>query len=84
MDNVWFYQYKVNFYDENEQGHLSLYTREGLLAAKNLSEAVVILEKMYGNINDILRLTAITDGVFDFQENEEENLLIDYELIKIN
>lgn len=78
----WVYQYKVNFYDEDEKGHLKLYERDGLIFAIDMIDAIKQLEVTYGKLTNILRLIALTEMVFEFQDNEDNHYLFDYSLKK--
>ena len=78
----WVYQYKVNFYDEDEKNQLKLYERDGLIFATDMTDVIKQLETVYGKLNNILRLIALTEMVFEFQENEDNQYLFDYTLEK--
>ena len=66
MDNAWFYEYTIKFWDDGESpGKEKI--RSGLVTGETTTEAVTKLEEYYGSIMDIQTLKPITDYVFEFQ-----------------
>jgi hypothetical protein len=77
MDNTWFYEYTIKFWDDSGPGQEAI--RSGLVVGETMTEVVTKLEEYYGELMDIQTLKPITDYVFEFQhvtDNTDFDFLI--------
>lgn len=72
MDEVWYYEYTVEVFDEINRKEER---RSGVVPAKSMSDAVAQLEKYYGcELMSLEMLKPITEGIlFDFQEANNDS-----------
>lgn len=69
MNEPWYYEYTIKFYDEIDD---KMETRSGIIPADCLVSVINELEEFYGNIIEIQTLKCLTEGiVFDFNDAKE-------------
>lgn len=68
--DLWYWEYLIDYYNEKDQ---ITEERQGILAAKDLTEAMELLCAYYGNteIENIKTLHTIADMVIDFKDTKE-------------
>jgi len=70
MKEIWYWEYVVTFWDEDEAAEVE---RSGVVTGETITEAVATLDGYY-DIMNIKTLKAIMDTVFDFDEaNDDSN-----------